>query len=130
MIIYSVKTLFIIILSSVQSESRSRRLVLNICSICLSYFYSHFVLSVTPTCSLLSHFSNCPPGLRYQSIQNVDVVVLFCFALLGHIVLEEVVYLWLFVKMFLTRKYDCQTGGGRRKLINQGIHVMWNSRHQ
>lgn len=58
---------FIVMLSSGRSENRSGKLVWDIHYILKGLlFHTTADLSITPTCGLLSHFSNCPPGLWCQ----------------------------------------------------------------
>lgn len=61
----------------------------------------------------------------------MSLLTIFVFsALLGSIVLQGKLFTYdCLLKMFLTRKYDCQTEGGGRELINQMIHGDWNIRH-
>ena len=75
-------------------------------------FHTTADLSITPTCGLLSHFSNCPLGLWCQFFQNLFLVVYLAALYYKE---ELFTYLRLFVQMFLTPEYDCQTEGRRER---------------
>lgn len=85
-------------------------------------------LSATPTHRLLSHFSNCPPGLWCRPLSKKKSVVV----LLGSVALgREVVFSRLLLLPNCRRtKVWMSEGEGGRGAVNQVIHDMWSIRHQ
>lgn len=66
------KHFFVVMLSCGLSESWSRRLVFDIHYVWKGYFsHTAAILSIIPTCGLLSHFSNCPPGWWCHFLENL-----------------------------------------------------------
>lgn len=89
-------------------------------------FHTTAVLSITPTCGLLSHFSNCPLGLRCQFLQNLFLAL--CLAALYY--KGSCLPMTCLLKCSWHESMTVRQRGGRRELINQMIHGMWNIRHQ